>query len=607
MNRFGLIVWIVCFPVFFSAAQKRLLMTDFGAVPNSRIAVNRAFKAALEACGNKDAIIEFPCGRYDFWQDFSRKESVAMHLAGAKNITIEGNGSEFVFHGRMKMLQLDGCENVTVRNFSTDWDRPFMSQGEFLSVTDAYVDLKIDKTQYPYVFKDGKICFVGEGWSSGVNGYLNIYDKETGDIAYRTRDEYTGNIFNDRAEEVADGVVRFYGNPKKQEIPVRTGQIVTLYHGTYILTGIEIGNCKNTCLQDITIYHTLSHAVYAYRSENITMERVSTTPRGDKGRVFSGVADASHLTCCKGLILIDGCAHAGQGDDFINVHGVYSEVMEITGESRVRLNHKSSYFGISDTLWVVNPVTLRRESEVVIKEIKPSFDKEQRSNGFEIVFAGPLPRGMQPGCFLENKTWTPELIVRNCRFLRKNRARGMLVTTPKKVLIENNYFSTAGASILIEGDLDHWFESGAHEDLLIRNNVFENCMSSGCETGNRWEWGEAPITISPSYRPADAGSPTYHRNITITGNTFICFDAPVVFARSVDRLMFENNKLLKSDAFPPFLWQKANLYLDGCRHVVIRGNRLAGDFPARSVEIHHMKRKDVSIHRNNAFRLITAP
>lgn len=607
MNRLSLIVWTLCIPFFLSAEQRRLLITDFGATPDSRKATNMAFKAALDACENQDAIIEFPTGRYDFWQDFSQQESIAMHLAGAKNIIIEGNGSEFVFHGRMKMVQMDGCENVIIRNFSTDWARPFISQGEFLSVTDTYVDLKIDKIQYPYIMKYGKICFTGEGWSSDVKGYLNIYDKETGDISYRTRDEYTGNIFNDKAEEIQNGVVRFYGKPREQPVPVGRGQIITLYHGTYILTGIEIGKCKNIHLQDITIYHTLSHAIYAYRSENVSMERVSTTPRADKGRVFSGVADATHITCCKGLILVDGCQHAGQGDDFLNVHGTYSEVMEILGDNRVRLNHKSSFFDISDTLWIVNPATLQRDSEMVVKEIKVSFDKEQQSDGFIFVFEKPLPASLKTGYFLENKTWTPEVIVRNCRFQRKNRARGMLVTTPKKVVIENNYFSTAGASILIEGDLDHWFESGAHENVSIRNNVFENCMSSGCDTGGRWEWGEAPITISPSYRPEHADSPTYHRNITITENTFICFDAPVVFARSVDRLTFENNKLLKSDAFPPFLWQKSNLYLDGCRHVIIRGNQMDTDFPGRSVEIHHMKRKDVSIYKNNAFRLIAVP
>ena len=33
----------------------------------------------------------------------------------------------------------------------------------------------------------------------------------------------------------------------------------------------------------------------------------------------------------------------------------------------------------------------------------------------------------------------------NCRMLKQNRGRSILVTTPAKVLIENNYFHIAGA------------------------------------------------------------------------------------------------------------------------------------------------------------------
>ena len=69
--------------------------------------------------------------------------------------------------------------------------------------------------------------------------------------------------------------------------------------------------------------------------------------------------------------------------------------------------------------------------------------------------------------------------------------RGILISTPGKVIVEDNYFATAGTPILIEGDTSHWFESGGTEDVLIRNNVFDNCLTSGAETDERWQWGAA--------------------------------------------------------------------------------------------------------------------
>lgn len=572
---------------------RRIRVTDYGAVPDSGAAANGAFARALEACGGHDAVIIFPRGRYDFHPDPDSEQTIAMALRGARNIVVDGGGSEFVFHGRMKVFHVEDCENVTLRNFSTDWDRPYISQGEFVAVTPQYVDLRIDRSQYPYVIEQGHIRFTGEGWSAGVvDSYMNIYDKATGTIAYRTRDSHTGNIFNGEAEQVAPDVVRFHGSILEREVPVRPGQIITLYHGTYILTGIELCYSRNITLEDITLYHTLSNGVYGYRCENITLHRVSTTPRTEKGRVFSTVADASHFTCCRGRILIDGCAHAGQGDDFMNVRGTYSRIESFKDRRTALIDGRGWTIGATDTLWVVDRETMRRGAELVVRCIN------KRNGGYEVEFTDAVPAEVTEGMFLENKTWTPELVVRNCRFEKKNRARGMLVTTPRRVVIENNYFNTAGAAILIEGDLDHWFESGSHTDLTIRNNRFVNCCTSGCETGDRWEWGEAPITISPSFRPDSPDSPAYHRNITICDNTFECFDAPVLFARSVENLRFERNRLKPTFDYEPFLWQRSTLRLDGCRRVTVRDNRVAKDFPARTIELHHMRRSDLAVSDN---------
>ena len=591
---FTLIISLVALAQMVQAQQslRRISVTDFGAQPDSREDTREAFVRAIEACGGRDAIIEFPQGRYDFWPDTLRDATTAMYLGNVRNIIVDGNGSEFVFHGKMRIAFIERSQNVVLRNFSTDWDRPYISQGEFVTVSDDYVDLRIDPVQYPFRIENDRIRFVGEGWSYGVHSnYMNIHEKATGEIAYRTRDAHTGDIFNNRAELLAPDVVRFYGKLKPREVPVKVGQIITLYHGTYIMNGIQIGDSKDVELEDITIYHALSTAVYGHRSENITLHRVSTRPRESKGRVFSSVADASHFTCCRGDIIIDGCAHAGQGDDFMNVRGVYSRINKVESANSVRVI-RAWFIEAGDTLWAVNHATLSRREELVVKSKQqlPAVDGEQE---WIVEFEQPVSATVKEGNFLENKSWTPSLTVRNCRFEKRNRARGMLVTTPKPVLIENNYFNTAGTAILIEGDLDYWYESGAHTNLIIRNNVFHNCSTSGCETGDRWEWGEAPITISPSYRPTSENSPAYHSNISIENNEFRCFDAPVLFARSVNGLRFVGNRLKPTSDYEPFLWQRSNLYLDGCRNVTVERNKLHKRFPAKLIELHHMRPDDI--------------
>lgn len=47
-------------------------------------------------------------------------------------------------------------------------------------------------------------------------------------------------------------------------------------------------------------------------------------------------------------------------------------------------------------------------------------------------------------------SWYPELIFRN-NVVRNNRARSILVSTPRKVVVEGNTFSSMMSAILFEG------------------------------------------------------------------------------------------------------------------------------------------------------------
>ena len=91
---------------------------------------------------------------------------------------------------------------------------------------------------------------------------------------------------------------------------------------------------------------------------------------------------------------------------------------------------------------------------------------------------------------VENKSYVPDVLIEGCIF-RNNRARGLLLTSAGKVVVRNNRFQTPGAAVLIEGDSNYWFESGATRNILIEENEFDNCAYvSG--------WGMAPVQVSPS-------------------------------------------------------------------------------------------------------------
>ncbi|MDR3194228.1 MAG: glycoside hydrolase family 55 protein [Tannerella sp.] len=574
--------------------RQRLSVTDFGAVPDSRQDVLPAVMQAVAACDAEEgAVIDFPKGRYDFRPSCSGEgcaATVGFVLRGLKNVTVEGNGSEFVFHGNMQIALIDSCENVVFRNFSVDWDRPYISQAEIVEATDDFLDVRIDRNSYPYRIVNGRILFTGEGWELPVVlAYNNLYDAERKEIVPRTWDNPLGNIFDLEAEERGEGLVRFRGQPRMKP---EKGTLVTLFHARYLTNGIHVRDSRQTLLQHLTVYHALSHGVLGEMSEDITLDHVSMQANEAKGRVFSIVADASHFINCKGVIKVEHCAHTGQGDDFINVHGRNVVIQSLVDARTVEVKMDGRYNRPGDEVWFLGRETAQRGEVRTVQALEPVYG-DGRQTGYRISFTRDLPEGVKALDFLENKTWTASLELRNCRILKKHRARGILVTTPGEVIIENNYFRTAGTAILIEGDTDHWYESGASTNVQIRQNVFEDCLTSGNEHGDRWEWGDAVITVTPSHRPASETTAPYHRNIVIRDNVFRVFDAPLVRARSTGGLQFTGNGIVKTDTYPPYTWQKSAFLLDGCRDVVIRENRIDGRYTTRNIRIEHMRPSDV--------------
>ncbi|MDR0700018.1 MAG: hypothetical protein LBG28_12530, partial [Tannerella sp.] len=590
------------------SAKKILSVTDFGAETNSRKNVVPAIRKALQACEweTEEIVVSFPAGRYDFWPSYCETEQprtnskgqpyyLGIELKHLKNITIDGNGSEFIFHGCMRIAQLDSCENISLVNFSVDWDRPYISQAEIIRATDEYLDVSIDKTQYPYIFENGKIMFTGEGWKSPVlRTFNNLYDKDRKEILPQTWDDMLGDVFEQKAEEIGGNVIRFHGKSSRiKPEKIEKGTFVALCHAHYLTNGIEIRQSKDIILKNLTIYHALSMGVSAKLSENITMDNVNITVNEAKGRVFSSVADALNFNTCKGLIKIENCAHTGQGDDFVNISGSYSEIREIVDDRTINVSTRATLTLQGDEMWFLNRNNSRRGETRIVESIVPIYDNN-KVTAYRIRFTSALPGQIKAGDFVENKTWTPSLELRNCRILKKHRARGILVSTPQKVIIENNYFRTAGTAILICGELGgRWSESGAVTDVNIRNNVFEDCLTSGNRSGSPWQWGDAVITILPSTRPLDERTEAFHENIFIRNNIFKVFDAPLVRARSVKELQFTGNKIIKTFNYSPYTWQKSAFLLDGCRKVLVKDNTIDPQYTTRSLLIEHMKKSDV--------------
>jgi len=553
---------------------------NMGGEKNARVVM----KKILQDCIGKDNItISFPKDRYDFYPEYYTQKGpydVGMDIIGARGITIEGNGSEFVFHGMMRVANAHGCTNITFRNFSIDWDRPLLSQCVVLDTTEDYMDVCIDREKYPYRIVDGRILFYGEGWEMPIDTfYMTVYNPD-GNIEYNTWDGTVEAEFaSAKVEELGEGRLRFHYHPKYKPA---NDCILELYHRRYAVSGIDVFQSKDVMFQNLTIYHTMGGGIWCGLCENVSEINVRIVANREKGRMFSTVADASHFTNCKGLITFRGCECSGQGDDFLNVHGKNVRINRVTGNYSVEAG-STGYFFPGDTVALVGKASGQREFLLTVS----------KSGKDGIFFNQELPSCVDTTYFLENMTWTPSFLFENNIVTKCNRARGILVTTPRHVVIRNNVFQSAGTAILIEGDTDFWFESGACNDVNIYGNVFDNCLTSGNRDGSRWQWGDGIITITPSHRPKDSESPSYHKNIRVYDNEFRVFDVPLMRACSVDGLIFRNNRIIRTYDYQPYTFYKDSFILEGCRNVRIKNNRYDKDYRTRTVRASIMKQSDI--------------
>ena len=113
---------------------------------------------------------------------------------------------------------------------------------------------------------------------------------------------------------------------------------------------------------------------------------------------------------------------------------------------------------------------------------------------------------------IQNLSWNASAIIEN-NTIRNNRARSMIIKTPQKVVVRNNYLSSQMATFRLTGDLGLWNESGPNNDLLIENNTIENSVYGG-------NGALAIFLIDPQYVDKKNFEGKYSKKITIRNKCF---------------------------------------------------------------------------------------
>jgi hypothetical protein len=389
-----------------------------------------------------------------------------------------------------------------------------------------------------------------------------------------------------RAEELSRGTVRIHADRFVRTPAV--GNLLVLRHSARDHSGIFICDSKDVLLENINLYHCPGLGVLAQYSENLSYRNVRCVPNEKKGRILAGHDDGFQVANCRGNVKIDNCEFHGLMDDPINIYGTYIRIEERVDDYTLRCVSVPDMLGprwarAGETVRFIDGETMRSSP---LTGVVKSFRNTDELHA-EIVFREAVPKEATAGNALENLDWRCDSVTISNSNFKSSRARGLLITSPGKVVISGNTFESSGSAILMECDINYWYLSSGVEDVLITKNVFKSpCMTS------MYQYTEGVISIYPQMPKKDAKIPPYNKNIVITDNEFHLFDYPILYALSVDGIEFSNNKLVRSYDFEPFHHRKHGLTFEYCRRITVKGNTVEGEVLGNTVELIQTPRKE---------------
>ncbi|WP_366183997.1 right-handed parallel beta-helix repeat-containing protein [Flavobacterium ovatum] len=561
----------------------------------------------MAAKNNPFSEIKFEKGTYHFYPDkgFEIYAELSNHNNGLaktafpifnmKNVTIDGQGSTFIFHGIIIPFSVENSENIKIVNLSIDWGMAFHSEGLVVAndVAKKTFDMQISN-EYPYEIRNGQLVFIKDYYEHSI-GQSILFDPKTKGVTYdtesytslttRTRTKLQNGVKDIKHKYAVDprspensrvgmedklttvqlkpGLVRVSGHTKK--IP-EIGNIMTMkgeQGENRLAPAFHVVSTKNFVATNVDVHHAGGMGIIVENSENITLDDFNITP--SNGRIISTTADATHFVGCRGKIEIKNSTFNNQLDDAVNVHGTYQEVVDLLGDNRIGIkvgHYQQQGFSIgvpNDEIGLVNlHHSFFEYGKLTLKSI------EKINSRYQIItFNEKVPASLKVGDYIENLTAYPELLVQNC-IITRNRARGLLLSTPRKIVVENCTFSTEMEAILVPVESGYWYESGSALDLTIRNNTFQDCNISGLNRGIiRFETDDESHNIA-------------FKNIVIADNKINHFDNWILEVNNTDGLKFTGNTITNSGTYKILFPENPAFSIKTSKNIIFEKNKYQG-------------------------------
>ena len=464
------------------------------------------------------------------WNGLKR---MAVLLENMQDVELDFSGSVLRVHGAMIHAGILGSRNVCLKNLVLENPQTQIMQGRVIAHGEDYIDLQMTHGKEQFHMRHQELV---TDYMDGIFFDIWIHQEYNAKTGEFIGDYPLGiHIRDTRVEDLGEDKIRIYH--VKRVPPI--GNILILNATRRLACGIFCEDSADIRCENITVRSCMGMGFAAQLCENITLSGFHT--RLHDGRAFTANADATHFVACRGKVVVENSIFECQLDDALNIHGMYTRVVKKTAqEIFVKEMHECAkgirFFRKGDKLQILNPDSLIPYTEKTVVDLEYI-----NSDMVRLVIAEDTD-DVVVGDHAENITCTAELVFRG-NTVRHTRARGMLVASKGKTVIENNHFISPGVAVLLEANGEYWYESGGTNDLVIQNNTFENCA---------YQCPAAPVIACAPRKKVEEGK-YFHKRITVTGNRFLMAEQSQLLAAfdNVQNVILRDNTVQIKDGLEP--------------------------------------------------------
>ena len=306
MNKIAIFILSLLLLVSYSCKQSKDVVSfdSFGVKPdtdtNASLGATKLIEHLSARTDTSHITIVFPKGKYDFYEDgaFVREYYISNHdhedarnvgfaFENLQNITIDGQGSDFIFHGRMIPFALLNNVNITLKNINIDYEVPALRQLKIVEVNKE--EGEVFAEIYPhgnYRVQDNKLVIEGEGFEFTPSAAMPFRSDKH--LAYNRADV---SFAPASVTEISPNLLSIKGWDQVNQTSADERFVLRTYYRP--TPGIFVSECVNTAFDNVTVHYAEGMGLIAQMSENITLNNFNVCLRGsDDERFFTTQADA---------------------------------------------------------------------------------------------------------------------------------------------------------------------------------------------------------------------------------------------------------------------------------------------------------------------------